>query len=581
MMLTISFSRLSSVINSIVEASLSIDRVGSFLLSKEHKPIGPNNLEENGVQMQMVSAAYDSKKPKASTNEERKIIDREWEVALLKSLNRHADQRIHSLLKKQDSLDTEQQETDNLLALKRIDFECKPGEFVAVVGGVGCGKSSLVNAILGEVREVSGKTSVCGKLAYFSQSPFILNASVRDNILFGHVDQAVDEELYQRSLDVCALRRDLELLPFGDTTEIGEKGITLSGGQKARVALARAVYHQADITLIDDALSAVDAHVAEHLFEKAIAGELMSKTDGPSKRSVILVTNAIQYLNHGRVDRIVVLNEGEIVEQGTYKELAGDSASAFSRFLAIVEETGVSEEDMGGLEGEGAHGTPVTFKRRASSVTEPEVLKPQKLMTEEARATGHVDWDVYKSWFKAAGGLYIPIVVFIVFSGDAGMSVLSNWWLTYWSDSGSGKSQNYFLLMYGLINLGVALVSLIRSLFLAFVALTASRAMFDDMLGTVMHAPMSFFDTTPVGRLVNRFSKDIYTIDEKLVETGGTYIKTIFSVVSTIAVISGVTPIFILFMIPMILYYMKEQAFFTVSDRSTPCLVGSCSVFSL
>jgi ATP-binding cassette subfamily C (CFTR/MRP) protein 1 len=185
-------------------------------------------------------------------------------------------------------------------------------------------------------------------------------------------------------------------------------------------------------------------------------------------------------------------------------------------------------------------------------------------MTEESRAEGHVAWSVYKNWFNAAGGLYIPIVVFIVFAGDAGMSVLSNWWLTYWSDSNSGKSQNYFLFMYALINLGVALVSLIRSLFLAFVALTASRSMFNDMLAAVLHAPMTFFDTTPVGRLVNRFSKDIYTIDEKVVETGGMYLRTLFNVAATVTVISGITPVFILFLIPMVLYYMKEQAFFTV-----------------
>lgn len=561
---------LQSVINSIVEAALSIDRICSFLLTREYKPIGPNSLQENGVQMQMVSAAYDSKKPKASSDEDREIVDKEWEVALLQSLNRHADQQIRRLLKKEDSIETEQQESDNLLALKRLEFECKPGEFVAVVGGVGCGKSSFINAILGEVREVSGKTSVSGRLSYFSQSPFILNASVRDNILFGHVNEPFNEELYQRSLEVCALRHDLQLLPHGDATEIGEKGITLSGGQKARIALARVVYHQADIALIDDALSAVDAHVAEHLFEKAMVGELMSNKASGSKKSVILVTNAIQYLSHGRVDRIVVLKEGEIVEQGTYKELAGDLSSAFSRFLAIVEDSGVTEEDMGELSGAAETGSTAAISRRRSSVKETELLTPQKLMTEEARAGGHVDWNVYKAWFKAAGGLYIPIVVFIVFTGDAGMSVLSNWWLTYWSDSNSGKSQNYFLLMYALINFGVALVSLIRSLFLAFVALTASRAMFNDMLATVLHAPMSFFDTTPVGRLVNRFSKDIYTIDEKLVETGGMYLRTIFSVISTIAVISGVTPFFILFMIPMILYYMHEQAFFTVSAKARP-----------
>ena len=421
-------------------------------------------MKENGIQMEMVSAAYESKKPKAKTQEEKTQIDKDWELAILKSLNKHADTRIRKLLKKYDSVQKsesnmdESTTTDNLLALKRIDFECKPGELIAVVGGVGSGKSSFINALLGEVQEVSGKTSVSGKLAYFAQSPFILNASVRDNILFGHVDEPVDEELYQRSLDVCALRHDLELLPFGDATEIGEKGITLSGGQKARVALARAVYHQADITLVDDALSAVDAHVAEHLFEKAIAQELMSKSASGSKRSVILVTNAIQYLNHPRVDKIVVIRDGEIVEQGSYKDLATDPKSVFSRYLAVVEETGVSEEDMVDIV-ESEVGTPMQRKRsstsrRRSSVKEPEVLKPQKLMTDEARATGHVGWDVYKAWFKAAGGgIYIPVVLFFVFTADSFVGVVSNWWLTYWSDSGSGRSQYYYLGMYALINL--------------------------------------------------------------------------------------------------------------------------------
>lgn len=558
---------LPRIINSIVEAGLSIDRIGSFLLCQEHRHIGPNNLTENGISMQMASAAYDSKKPKGNTEEERILAEKDWELALLKSLNRHGDSQIRKLsgMKKEGiSVDSEQSdEKDNLLALKRINFQCKPGEFVAVIGGVGSGKSSFVNAILGEVRQVSGKVSVRGKLAYFSQSPFIMNASVRDNILFAHVDGPVNEELYQRSLDCCALRHDLELLPYGDATEIGEKGITLSGGQKARIALARAIYHQADITLIDDALSAVDAHVAEHLFEEALVKELTSG----GKRSLILVTNAIQYLKHERVDRIVVIQDGEIVEQGSYKELVGKTDSVFAHYLSIVEETGVSEDDMGEMSDSKKIAKPEQAKKDTSDAKKEEVLKPKKLMTEETRAEGHVKLDVYKKWFQAAGGLYIPLVVLIVFTGDAGMSVLSNWWLTYWSEADSGRSQNYYLLMYALINFGVAVVNMIRSLFLAFVALTASRKMFNDMLACVLHAPMSFFDTTPVGRLVNRFSKDVYTIDEKLVETGGMYLRTIFAVVATVFVISGVTPVFILFLIPMVLYYMNEQAFFTVSYR--------------
>ena len=214
-------------------------------------------------------------------------------------------------------------------------------------------------------------------------------------------------------------------------------------------------------------------------------------------------------------------------------------------------------------------------KRRRSSVKEEEDLKPQKLMTEENRAEGHVNLDVYKGWFQAAGGIYIPFVLLIVFTGDAGMSVLSNWWLTNWSNANSDKSQNYYLLIYALINLGVAVVGMVRSLFLAFVALTASRKMFNDMLARVLRAPMSFFDTTPVGRLVNRFSKDVYTIDVQLVDNAGWYFWTLFNIIATIAVISGVTPVFILFLIPMILYYMNEQAFFTVSYDFTFCAAFS------
>jgi len=320
-----------------------------------------------------------------------------------------------------------------------------------------------------------------------------MNATVRDNILFSHIDDPVDEDLYQKALDCCALRHDLTLLPYGDETEIGEKGVTMSGGQKARVALARAMYHQGDITLVDDALAAVDAHVAEQLFEEAIVKELMRPFDG-KPRSVVLVTNAIQYLSHSAVDRIVVIQDGRIAEQGTYKELAERTESIFARFLAVLEDTGVSA-------GELTPCSPVeedvvaairrdSVAKRRSSVKTVEVVKPRKATTEEVRATGRVDLDVYKAWAAASGGLWVPFVVLIAFAGDAGVAVVTKWWLTYWSSHGnSGRSQTFFLAIYALINLGAALFSLLRQLFLAVVALVASRR----VSMTSLHCPRQQF----------------------------------------------------------------------------------------
>lgn len=487
---------LPRVINNTVEAMVSFNRVRSFLLCDEYRSVGSHGLEGVGVRMENVSAAYDSKKPKPNGDKNKnpcssakKLADMDWELALLRAQLQDAEKHIQELSGRQRSsyVEEEQEEmaSPSLLCLKRIDFECKAGEVVGVVGGVGCGKSSLVNAILGEVRELDGgMTSVEGKLAYFSQTPFIMNATIRDNILFGHVDEVpVDEALYQRALDSCALRRDLELLPEGDATEIGEKGVTLSGDQKARVALARAVYHSADLTLIDDALSAVDAHVAEHLFEKAIVGELMkpkssggvSATAG-AERSVILVTNAIQFLKHPMVTRIVVLKDGCVAEQGSYADLAGEENSVFSRILTAIAESGVSPGET--LEQEGCE-VPADGpeKRRRSSIRQEEEtpVKGTKLMTEETRKTGHVGLSVYLSWAKAAGGIFVPVAILAVFSLGEGMSVLTKWWLTYWSVHGDERSQTSFLAIYALINIATSVVGLGKMLIVAMFGLKASR----------------------------------------------------------------------------------------------------------
>lgn len=196
------------------------------------------------------------------------------------------------------------------------------GNLAAVVGIVGAGKSSLLSAFLGEMEKQNGRVNTVGSIAYVSQQAWIQNATLQDNILFGKL---LDTKLYNKIIDACALRQDLEMLPGGDQTEIGEKGINLSGGQKQRVSLARAVYNNADIYFLDDPLSAVDSHVGKHIFENVLGPNGLLK-----KTTRVLVTHGITYLPE--VDSIVVLKDGEISESGTYKELLSKKGD-FAEFL--------------------------------------------------------------------------------------------------------------------------------------------------------------------------------------------------------------------------------------------------------
>lgn len=537
---------LPQVINNIVEAGVSMERIRSFLLCDEHSPIQKGDLDGKGIRIINASYAYESKKPKLYgvdiDPKTKALADKQWEITLLRSQLQDAEHCIKELVKKGSSfndvkMSEEEVQSSSLMCLKRINFDCKEGELVAVIGGVGCGKSSFINAILGEIRELSGSTSVNGCLSYFAQTPFIMNDTVKANILFGHSDEPVDEEKYQRALRSCALLHDLELLAAGDQTEIGEKGITLSGGQKARVALARAVYHSADIALLDDPLAAVDAHVGKHLFQKCIIDELLlakrEMQDGEThrKKTVILVTNALQYLRHPLVNRIMVIREGRVVEQGSYAELSKND-TLFSRFLAVMAETGVSPTTTEGLNVESIQDLTLSddtsievmlpaddetdLSDTASSVVIEEkpvandTPKPSGvLMTDEIleRESGHVDLKIYIAWGRAAGGIWAPFAIIASYAFVEFINVVSKWWLTYWSEHAGSESQAKFLMIYALINLASIISTLFRLILVMACGLRASRQIFNRLLSVILKAPMSFFDTTPIGRIVNRFSK--------------------------------------------------------------------------
>ncbi|KAJ2821040.1 hypothetical protein GGI24_004321, partial [Coemansia furcata] len=320
--------------------------------------------------------------------------------------------------------------------LKNIDIECKRNQLVAVIGRVGAGKSSLVSAILGDMVKIAGSVTVRGSLAYVPQQAWIMNATLRDNILFGH---QFDPELYDRVLDACALRPDLEMLPAGDMTEIGEKGINLSGGQKARVSLARAVYAQADIYILDDPLAAVDAHVGKHIFTHVLGPQGMLKT-----RARILVTNAVEYL--GNVDRVIMLRDGQVVECGLFSRIMDNRGEIYDYIKAHMVESSAGSDSQS-LDDNDSISTyehqPDTTSTlsvelpdrrqlnptctansdssRTSATESPSCASLYKIIKKEEKNIGGIEWATIMFYLKACGrdnvsGLVISLTLALVFN---------------------------------------------------------------------------------------------------------------------------------------------------------------------
>lgn len=246
--------------------------------------------------------------------------------------------------------------------LKNINIEVPKHNLVAIVGTVGSGKSSVIQAFLGEMEKISGTVNTVGRMAYVPQQAWIQNATVRDNILFG---KPYDRKRYNRVIDACALRTDIEILSAGDLTEIGEKGINLSGGQKQRISLARAVYNDADLYLLDDPLSAVDAHVGKHIFEEVIGPKGML-----AKKTRVLVTHGITFLP--QVDKIYVMKLGEVTESGNYSQLLKNKGSFADFLMQHLQEGEVEEEELDQI-------------KRQLSTTEPELLAPFEKAVKLAR----------------------------------------------------------------------------------------------------------------------------------------------------------------------------------------------------
>ncbi|KAJ4303081.1 ATP-binding cassette glutathione S-conjugate transporter ycf1 [Kalmusia sp. IMI 367209] len=564
-LLTFPLAILPMVITAIVEASVAVGRITSFLTAEELQEeavIWEKAVEENGEESVRVREASFT-----------------W--------NRHEERG----------------------ALYDINFSAHKGELACIVGRVGAGKSSLLQAVLGDLWKTKGEVVVRGKTAYVPQSAWVMNASVRENIVFGH---RWDAQFYEQTVNACALRDDFATLPDGDQTEVGERGISLSGGQKARLTLARAVYARADIYLLDDCLSAVDQHVGRHLIDKVLGpkGLLAGKTR-------ILATNSIPVLMES--DLIVLLREGKILEKGTYDQLMAmkgeianlirtsqneDQSEADSRASESVvseEETvygGTSpvsddqDQDEAEAAQENTHLAPLrtgngtarkssfatlrrastaSFKGPRGKVVDEEGGGLKSKQEKEFSEQGKVKWSVYGEYAKVSNltavGFYLALLI-----GAQTASIGGSVWLKNWSEVnqkyGGNPNVGKYIGIYFAFGVGSAALSVVQTLILwIFCSIEASRKLHERMAFAIFRSPMNFFETTPAGRILNRFSSDVYRVDEVLARTFNMLFVNSARACFTLVIVSVTTPGFIALIVPLGALYLYIQRYYLRTSR--------------
>ncbi|BGP15223.1 hypothetical protein JCM10213_000825 [Rhodosporidiobolus nylandii] len=439
-----------------------------------------------------------------------------------------------------------------VLQLRGIDLAIPKGQLCAVVGAVGSGKSSLLQALVGEMKKTRGDIKFGGSIAYAAQQAWMQSCSLKENILFG---RPYDEARYKQVIHDACLEADIEMLPYGDDTEIGEKGVTLSGGQKQRVNIARALYYDADIILLDDPLSAVDAHVGKALFDNAICGSLSGKTR-------VLVTHALHFLSSPKVDYIVCLDHGKITQQGTYAELVADKTGEFA---ALMDEFGgeAEEEEEKEEEAEETAVEEVGGKKPKKA----EKPKAKALMQEEERSTGSVSGAVYRRIFVLANGWYTFPLLILSVACQQGAQVVGSYLLVWWQEDEFNQTQGFYEGLYAMLGVLQAVFSFCLGLSTTIIGYNVSRALHHEAVTGVLGAPMGFFDTTPQGRIMNRFSKDIDTIDNTLNDSFRMFMSTAAGVVGSIVLIAIVQHWFLLVVAGVLCLYGFAASFYRQSAR--------------
>ncbi|XP_071595336.1 ATP-binding cassette sub-family C member 10 isoform X1 [Heliangelus exortis] len=475
------------------------------------------------------------------------------------------------------------------------NLSVRKGMLLGVVGKVGSGKSSLLAAITGELIKQGGRMHVCDLEQGFglaTQEPWIQFTTVRENILFG---REYDARLYEEVVEACALSEDLNILPAGDLTEVGENGVTLSGGQKARIALARAIYQEKELYLLDDPLAAVDADVANHLMQKCILGVLKHKTR-------ILCTHRTEFLE--KADALVLIDNGRIVKTGTPADIL-PLVEAFPKIKDVDKRQKDKAPDEQG-------------QKEAIEAEEEESTQNNYLIhKEEEKKEGAVAFQVYKAYWVAVGSCLALSILFSLLLMQASRNI-ADWWLSYWISSlpqtentsvmvcsasptspelllfpivglvspvqtldttpdppNGTLDVNFYLVVYGSIAGANSLLTLLRAFLFAYGALRAATVIHSRLLQRALKATVTFFDTTPTGRILNRFSSDLYCVDDTLPFMLNIFLANVYGLLGMLVIIIYGLPWIGLVLLPLSALYFSIQRYYRRTSRE---LKRFCSI---
>lgn len=440
--------------------------------------------------------------------------------------------------------------------LDGIRLNVKPGQLCAIIGQVGAGKSSILHLLLGEMPIERGSIELNGTTSYGSQEPWLFPGTIRSNILFG---QEFERKLYNEVISHCALMTDFLQLPDGDKTIVGERGAALSGGQKARISLARSVYKRASIYLLDDPLSAVDAHVGRHLFDEVIGPQSYLAKMGKTR---LLVTHQVHFLKDA--DWIVILDKGRIMYQGTYKNIANskldlaklveqppDEEKPLNEMDNLPPRDEEDGEDIPFIDGYVGPRSP-SISNRSTTTEISDVQDHDDVQeNEEAKAEGNISLRVWMKYFRAGGSVFFLVFLTTILVLSQVITSGSDYFVNYWTQqeflrsigSTATLTTESCLYIYGIFIVAVIFMTIIRGWMFFNLCMRASKALHNRMFASLMRTAMRFFDVNPSGRILNRFSRDMGAIDELLPKAIMDSIQILLVMVGILITVSVINPI--------------------------------------